>query len=160
MTRVGCTGHQGFPSETAALVDREIREHLARYVDLELVGLTNLADGADQLFAQAVLDLGGALEVIVPAEQYRDGFPTEASKHGYDELFAHARRVDRLPFSESTPESHMAASEVIVDRCDVLLAVWDGEPSRGYGGTADVVAYARKRETPVEVLWPEGATRD
>jgi hypothetical protein len=97
MTRVGCTGHQGLPSETAALVDREIRERLGRFLAPELVGLTNLADGADQLFARAVVDLGGALEVIVPAERYRDGFPTEASKHRYDELFAHARRVDARP---------------------------------------------------------------
>jgi hypothetical protein len=160
VTRIGCTGHQGLPSGTAALVDREIRVHLGRYLRSELVGLTNLADGADQLFARAVLDLGGALEVIVPAEHYRDGLPTETSKHGYDDLFAHARRVDRLPFTESSSESHMAASEVIVDRCDLLLAVWDGKPSRGHGGTADVVSYARERAVPVEVLWPEGATRD
>src|SRR5215472_7044356 len=29
------------------------------------------ADGADQLFAQAVLDAGGQIEVIIPADQYR-----------------------------------------------------------------------------------------
>jgi hypothetical protein len=122
--------------------------------------LTNLADGADQLFARAVLELGGALEVIVRAEQYRDGFPTEASKRGYDELLVHAQRVERLSFTESTEESHMAASQVIVDRCDLLLAVWDGQPARGHGGTGDVVQYARERGVPVEVIWPKGASRD
>jgi hypothetical protein len=122
--------------------------------------LTNLADGADQLVARAVLELGGALEVIVPAEQYRDGFPTEASKRGYDELLVHAQRVERLSFTESTEESHMAASQVIVDRCDLLLAVWDGQPARGHGGTGDVVQYARERGVPVEVIWPKGASRD
>lgn len=156
---IGCTGHQGLPPETAALVDRAIRDHLARRADGELVGLTCLADGTDQLFARAVLDLGGALHVIVPADQYRDGFPTEASKNGYDELLARARQVERLPFAESTEEAHMAAGRAVVDASDLLLAVWDGKPAQGLGGTADVVVYARQRGVSVEVIWPDGATR-
>jgi hypothetical protein len=38
--------------------------------------------------------------------------------------------------------------------------VWDGQPARGYGGTADVVAYAKRTGVPYSVIWPEGATRD
>ena len=45
-----------------------------------------------------------------------------------------------------------------VDRSGVLVAVWDGQPARGLGGTADVVA--RQRGVPMEVIWPQGATRD
>jgi hypothetical protein len=41
-----------------------------------------------------------------------------------------------------------------------LCAVWDGLPARGYGGTADVVAYARQHGKPVHVIWPAGARRD
>jgi hypothetical protein len=36
----------------------------------------------------------------------------------------------------------------------------DGKPTRGYGGTADVVAYARERNTPVRVVWTDGAQHD
>ena len=49
---------------------------------------------------------------------------------------------------------------MVPDRSSVLVAVWDGQPSRGLGGTADVVAYARQRSVPVTVTWPEGASRD
>jgi hypothetical protein len=31
--------------------------------------------------------------------------------------------------------------------------------SLAYGGTADVVAYARECGTPVRVIWPDGAQR-
>ncbi len=31
---------------------------------------------------------------------------------------------------------------VVVERCDLLLAIWDGHPAHGLGGTADIVAYA------------------
>ena len=54
----------------------------------------------------------------------------------------------------------MDGGRAVVDRSSVLVAVWDGQPSRGLGGTADVVAYARERGVPVEVIWPEGASRD
>jgi hypothetical protein len=47
----------------------------------------------------------------------------------------------------------------VVQRSDVLLAVWDGLPARWFGGTGDVVAYARERGVPVEVVWPRGAER-
>jgi hypothetical protein len=68
--------------------------------------------------------------------------------------------VHKLPFAESTAESHMAASEFMVDRADELYAVWDGLPARSYGGTADVVTYARDQGKPVRIFWPEGAHRD
>lgn len=47
----------------------------------------------------------------------------------------------------------------LVGLVDELIAVWDGKPARGYGGTADVVAYAERTGVPVRVLWPEGASR-
>jgi len=50
----------------------------------------------------------------------------------------------------------MAASELMIDGADELYAVWDGKPARAYGGTADVVAYARKHGKPVRVIWPDG----
>jgi hypothetical protein len=54
----------------------------------------------------------------------------------------------------------MAASRAMLDKADRLFAVWDGEPARAYGGTADVVTEARQRGIPVTVIWPKGASRD
>ncbi len=54
----------------------------------------------------------------------------------------------------------MAGSELLVGLVDEVLAVWDGRPARGYGGTADVVAYAIRTGVPVHVLWPDNASRD
>ncbi|MGP3917598.1 hypothetical protein [Nonomuraea sp. 10N515B] len=158
MVRIAVSGHRGLPEEAAVLIDRVIREALAEYLP-DISGLSCLADGADQIFARVLLDLGGALEVLIPAKEYRDGLPSECHAT-YDELLGRAVRVLRLDFVESTSESHMAASARMLDDADVLFAVWDGQPARGYGGTADVVAEARRREVPVRVIWPEGARRD
>jgi hypothetical protein len=131
---------------------------VSTYAD-DIAGVSNLADGADQLFAQAVLDAGGQLEVIIPAARYRDGLP-ESAHATYDALLSRASSVHRLDRIESDEEAHMEASNAMLDRAERLFAVWDGKPARGYGGTADVVAEARNRGIPVTVIWPEGASRD
>jgi hypothetical protein len=161
MERMYCiaiSGHRGLGAQTVRLVDEAIRAELARHAP-DLTGISCLADGADQIFARVVTDLGCSLEAVIPAAQYREGLPSD-SRAEYDDLLAQAAAVHRLPFTESTPESHMAASKVMIDEVDELYAVWDGKPARSYGGTADVVAYARERGIPVCVIWPPGAQRD
>jgi len=53
----------------------------------------------------------------------------------------------------------MAGGEEVARRCDVLVAVWDGCPAAGLGGTADAVAFARSLGKQVVVMWPEGVRR-
>lgn len=159
--RVAISGHRGLSPEVSALVVAGIEAQLERIVPVgsDLTGISCLADGADQLFAATVLKRGGSLEVVVPAAEYRDGLP-DAAKPQYDELLSRAVRVHRCRHRESTAEAHMDASRFIVDHADHLIAVWDGEPARAYGGTADVVQYAREKGLPVTIVWPEGAYRD
>jgi hypothetical protein len=159
MTRIAISGHRGLSPEVTALVDRAVRAELSRYGRDDLIGISCLADGADQIFALAVLDAGGALEVVVPAVRYRDALPVEA--HGaYDELMSRAVAVHRLDHLESTARSHMDASVEMLRRADRLFAVWDGLPARSFGGTADVVSHAGQAGVPVTVIWPAGARRD
>lgn len=54
----------------------------------------------------------------------------------------------------------MEASKAMIGQAAELCAVWDGRPARAYGGTADVVTYAREHGTPVRVIWPNGAEPD
>ena len=53
------------------------------------------------------------------------------------------------------------ANAEMLDEVDLVLAVWDGEPSPEWkrGGTADAVNTARERGVPVTVIWPDGAER-
>ncbi len=160
MTRLAVSGHRGLPPATRQLVVTALRTEISiRAADGDLIGLTCLADGADSLFAQAVLDVGGSLHVFIPAEKYRDGLPAD-HREVYDALLAQATTVTRLNHVESDSESHMDASLRMIAEADRLLAVWDGKPARGYGGTADVVDAARARGLRVTVIWPAGAERD
>jgi polyphosphate kinase 2 (PPK2 family) len=66
----------------------------------------------------------------------------------------------KLPPAPTHEDAYLAAGRWIVDHADRLVAVWDGRPARGRGGTAEVVAYARHRGVPVTVLWRAGVLRD
>lgn len=156
--RIAITGHRGLPDDTSRLVEDAIRAELASYPARYLVGISCLADGADQLFARAVLDHGGQLEVVVPATEYRDGLP-QGARPSYDELLKRASDVYRLDRRVSDAEAHMNASALMLASAERLLAVWNGEPARAFGGTADVVALAEQRGIDVTVIWPTGARR-
>lgn len=62
MTRIGVTGRMNLTPPTVPLVREAIRQALAPYVPEGLTGVSCIAVGADSIFAEVVLDLGGAYE--------------------------------------------------------------------------------------------------
>lgn len=156
--RVGITGHRGLSPEVGARVRELLAEAVRDYDPGELVAVSCMADGPDSWWAQAVLQHGGRLEAVVPATEYRDSLP-EWHHAVYDELYRQGVDIHETGMTASDSQAHMAGSEVLVGLVDELIAVWDGKPAWGYGGTADVVAYAERTGVPVRVLWPEGASR-
>ncbi|MFJ4623992.1 hypothetical protein [Streptomyces sp. NPDC088812] len=156
--RVGITGHRGLGEDVAERVRALLAVAVAEYAPAELVGVSCVADGPDSWFAEAVLDHGGRIEVVVSASEYRDSLP-DGHHPTYDRLVGQAAAVHTTGMTASDPQAYMAGSEILVDLVDELLAVWDGRPARGYGGTADVVAHARRQATAVRILWPAGASR-
>jgi len=47
----------------------------------------------------------------------------------------------------------------VVDHCDVMIALWDGKPARGKGGTATIVSYAAAVKCPLYRVDPEQPAR-
>ena len=156
--RFGVTGHRVLPPSVVECAVRHWRRVLP--ADTQLRGVSNLADGADQLFATQVLAAGGALEVVLPCEGYAGSLIADESRARFSELRRAAASVLTMPYPEPSDQAFLAAGQALVDRCDHLFAVWDGRPARGLGGTADIVDYARARGLPVTVLWVEGVLRD
>ena len=134
-------------------------ENLLRQLSGEVIGVTCLARGADQLFARVILDAGGSIEVVLPESDYRTKIKSE-NVDRYDALLSEAESVHVMPFDTARREAYMAASEYLLSTVDEVIAVWDGGPSGGLGGTADVVAAARQRGLTVHVVWPPGAARE
>ncbi len=158
MTALGMTGHQGLPNEAVPYIVRRIRAEIAA-MGTGMEGISSLAEGSDQLFATEVLAASGTLTAVIPSAQYEKTFADEDRRVNYEALLKKASRVETCGFQEPSEEAFYAAGKRIVDLCDQLIAVWDGMPSRGLGGTADVVAYARTQQRQVIVIWPTGISR-
>jgi hypothetical protein len=156
--RFGVTGHRFLPPRVAEFAADRWRRELPG--DGRLHGVSCLADGADQLFAEHVLAAAGTLHVVLPCEGYAGSLISDDSRTRFEQLRRAAGSVVTMPFAEPSEQAFLAAGQALVDACDHLFAVWDGRPARGLGGTADVVAYARGRGRPVTVLWLDGVLRD
>ncbi|MPZ67974.1 MAG: hypothetical protein GEU71_00400 [Actinobacteria bacterium] len=160
MIRLGVTGHQEVPSGVDRLLQAEIRGLVeSRSPASGFIGVTSLAAGTDQLFADVILELGGSLHVVLPCLGYETTFSDSKTLDHFEDLLGHAEEVEKLTFPSPREEAFLAAGKRVVDLSDILLAVWDGKPARGLGGTADIVNYAGSVGRPIRVLWPTGASR-
>jgi hypothetical protein len=157
--RIAVTGHMNLTPDSEPVVSQALKEALARYSPADLVGISCIARGADSIFAEAVLDLGGALEVVVPSTNYRETKVKPDHATQFDALLSRATTVHTLPHAAANRQAYEAANEVLVSTCDVLFAVWDGQSGVDKGSTASLVDYARRRNVPVQVIWPAGAAR-
>ena len=158
MTALGVTGHQTLPPRTREFVVAAL-QGILRQVEPPLDVITSLAAGADQLIASELLRIGGRLHVIVPCRDYERTFAAEEDLAAFRSLLERAHDVTRLDHPEPSEEAFLAAGESVVDNCEMVIAVWDGEPARGRGGTADIVRYARDTGKAVRIVWPEDVAR-
>lgn len=169
--RVGVTGHRNFGEDQLPALRARIDVALERIRSLFpatsdtpviLSAVSSLAEGADRMAAEAVLaQPGGQLEVVLPMhlDTYLEDFTTEKSRAEFHDMLARACRVVSAPEVRPEERSHPEhrgrqyewASHFVVERSDVLVALWDGEPSRGRGGTASAIRFALERSVPV--LW-------
>lgn len=157
--RIAVTGHMDVSPESYDPIRSDISSRLREAKNYgALTGISCLARGADSIFAQAVLESGGKLEVVLPSPSYREKKVKPDHAPTFDHLISEAATVRALPFEEISKEAYEAANEELVRGCDRLFAVWDGQ-SGGRSGTATVVEHARSRNVPVTVIWPDGASR-
>lgn len=160
MPRIAVTGHMNLTPATETLIEGSLRDLLAAEPSEELVGVSCLAKGADQLFARAVLERGGCLIAVLPSPNYREQKVKPDNRAVFDKLLAQASEVRTMPFAESNRQAYEAANNTLLELADRLVAVWDGRSSKDQGGTGAVVDQASRRGIPVEVVWPDGASED
>ncbi len=114
-----------------------------------------MAEGADLIAAQ-VRPRSWGLEAILPLPRvaWRAHLAAQDGVRGadlarFDRLLAKAS-VIVLPPRQGGPD-YEALARLLALRCRRIVAVWDGEPGEA-GGTGSVVALARARGVPVDVI--------
>jgi hypothetical protein len=126
-----------------------------------VLDLSALAEGADRIFAEVALGLGYRLEVALPFARanYERTFTDKDTTPIFRTILARAVSVMELGGALSdTKAAYEAAGRYIVDKSDILIAVWDGKPAAGRGGTSDIIAYAVHAHKPV--VWIDAGKDD
>jgi hypothetical protein len=171
-TVVAVTGHRILAEldKVSAGVDLALEEIERTWSMGPLHLVSALAEGADRMavFATERRDEAKrsteeqarwSLVVILPlgSDEYQTDFKTDASRVEFRELLERAREVVTLPASASREAAYEAAGLAVLDRAEVLLAIWDGQDAQGQGGTAGIVAEARRRGMPI--AWVHAGNR-
>jgi hypothetical protein len=111
--------------------------------------LCALAEGSDQLVAKTALSYQG-IKLIAPLplseEEYLKGFTSDIGRESFRELIQSAEEVFTLPEQVNHPTAYDALGDYLLDHCEVLLALWNGQYSLRKGGTGEVVKKALKKE--------------
>jgi hypothetical protein len=168
---VGVTGHRAevLPDASVPILRDRIRDALER---IEAAGrdlldqngecfgalpprlrfVSPIADGADQIAAEQALELGWELQAILPFEReaYRASLANHGARERFDALIGRATCLLELPGDpDHGLDAYVMTGRATVAHCDVLIAIWDGLPPRGRGGTGEVVQLALTRGTAI-----------
>jgi hypothetical protein len=168
---IGISGHKNAILNSSsqsleALVREKLRELKAATADKGFPGLlvlTGLAEGADQIIARAAQAESIPYVATLPMarEAYLDEFQTALLRTDFETLLQDAAWVVELPLPPGVdisqvrlgagPEpqerqaQYVALGALLTSTCDVLIALWDGQPFQPgtVGGTGHVVHLMR-----------------
>lgn len=156
-TIIGFTGHRRI--EDSTLIVGAIRTAMEEFENNRgpLCAISSAASGADTLFLEAIAQQQLPYFLILPFDQQR--FRQDFNEEDWSRAAAHfadALDIEVVHDAEEDNDAYLECGLRTVDRCDVLIAVWNGEAAAGKGGTGDVVEYARALNKPL--IWIDAAT--
>jgi uncharacterized membrane protein YidH (DUF202 family) len=151
---VGFSGHRQIADMVGpARAIMEAVSELRHDAPGDWIGLSSVAAGSDQLFVQQIFDLGLSWHAILPlprAQFEQDFMPEDWTVAA--EFLARADHVRVIGEGASREDGYLDCGMETVNDADVLIALWDGLPARGKGGTAEVVEYATALGKPVLII--------
>ena len=150
---IGFTGHRSLPDETKSrkLICDFLQGQKASSSG-KVYGVSSAAAGADLLFAESCIQLEIPLRVLLPLaeEEFRKDFD-QAAWPRVEQVLSKAVSVEVTGNREIRAERYYECGIETVQQSQMMIALWDGEPSRGLGGTQEIVAFAKKMGKPV--IW-------
>lgn len=167
---VGVTGHRPHRlADTPALrneIDALLEKLATQHKDKCMVIVSPLAEGTDRIVARMAMEHHGYQLMVplpLPWELYETDFD-DASRMEFAELLGRSERYFELPLRFGTAEmlatridgqpnperdsQYALVGAFLSQFCDELIAVYDGQPAAGEGGTGQVVAW-RKGDIPI-----------
>lgn len=137
---IGITGHQklGY-RKSKRWISEELKDEIRRLKPI--MAYSCLAIGADQLFAKIIFVEGIQLTAIIPCKEYQKTF-NNSDLDDYTKALKRSVKIYELDFFECSEYAFLQAGKHMVQKSDIIFAIWDGKKAKGLGGTADIVEYA------------------
>jgi len=137
--RIGITGHQNLSVSVIAWIKQEI------LIEIKQLNIDDayscLAIGADQIFAEIILENKIPLIAIIPCVHYETTFDSKGLI-SYNKLLKQSKSIIQLNFQKPSEEAFFEAGKTVISNSDILFAIWNSLPAKGLGGTADIVSIA------------------
>lgn len=124
--------------------------------------ISSLAEGADRMAACIALELDYTIQCPLPMGRgkYVDTFSEgEAGLEEFNELLGKAESIFEIEQPTEYPseahakaarsQAYADASRVMLDHSDLLIAIWDGQPTKYTAGTYATMQMARKAHIPI-----------
>jgi len=109
-------------------------------------GVSSVAAGGDLLFAESCIELNLPIRILLPSppETFREDFDDPTWERA-ERVMASALSVEVMGVSQDPTERYYECGIETVHQSQLLIALWDGEESRGMGGTADIFNFAKEQ---------------
>ena len=161
--RIGVIGHRSVrdPDRAYSAANDLFRQLyttislIHRSVGIELLWCSALAEGADQILARAGLDAYAALNdypaqlrVVLPFSVEKT---TSTMRDGnaivmFRQLRETSVDTKIVPGMSDPEEAFAECGRTVVDDSDIIVALWDGQPSFRKAGTFPTMTYARQSQ--------------
>jgi hypothetical protein len=151
---VGVSGHRWITETTELLsaIDKVFEKINQVYSFSNLKVISPLAEGADRIIARRSISFVHAYLIALlpfPEKEYLKDFSTQESVQEFQGLIHQAKQIIELMGCSIREEAYIALGKTLLDRCEILITIWDGKPANGRGGTAEIVYEARRRGLPI-----------
>lgn len=155
---VGFSGHRKLPDEAKCReAIRKVLEDWKARVPGAVYGVSSTAAGGDLLFAETCLELNLPIRVFLPLpkERFREDFDDPTWSRA-ERVMASALLVEVTGTGQESTERYYECGIETVQQSQLLIALWDGGPGGGVGGTADIVRFAKEQGRPI--VWINSVT--
>ncbi|SHF33508.1 hypothetical protein [Chryseobacterium takakiae] len=149
---LGITGHQDLKSFNLDWIKFTVNNFLKENDIIK--GLSSLAIGSDQLFCRQLIKKNIPYDVIIPCDNYISTFKTLKDSESFLGLLNMSKGIYTLNFDKPSESAFYSAGIEIVNKASVIIAIWDGKPAKGLGGTGDIVKIALQQKKSVYHINP------
>ena len=153
--RIAVSGHRDLSNldQIARWIDQALERIAQDYPGRAWIVLSALAEGADQLVVERILlkQPAARLQVPLPMPEaaYLKDFIKPTGRPDFQRLHALAQQTVEMPAAPTPEEAYTLLGRYLTSHSNLLIAVWDGRPARGPGGTGDIVQMARQANLPL-----------